>query len=460
MKNLGNMAVPSSGTLSLFGIAKEVKLNDYNNTISPSTFTQYQATISLGQMSTGGGNYPNINTSNPSSDRPDGSTPHAMSEFYAYDQDLVVNDAWVQDKNDLSTTDKTIPGFFTFLHSPTTGFNAVKNADLTTNDKTKIINRTLNSTLDYEFDSMVDGNTDTFLVAFIYNFGSYATDGIEKFAIKVNDDNELLDVKRVGANPISLSTAAVSTSTINASNNTFRAGYTIGDVGATVSHTGWVISNNAFVSNPLPSFGTSSSTAPTGGTGVGYLDYAGTEPNTSGTIQNYQVTSSNVSILANNTYAYRAIAQYTNTGVNGTSNSNAFSSGSNRHHGIIGGVQTFTVPASNDFSATVTTGWGSFYSTVFKGYVTSPVSAGSLSNTSFNGGTITGIYYQDSSSGTDYLYIYFSSTKPSFSAISINGQSLGASSTWTSATSTAWRKAYSNNIFGSNNTLVSITASY
>lgn len=83
------MAVPSSGSLSLFGIAKEVKLNDYNNTIPPSTFTQYQATISLGQMSTSGGNYPDINESNPSSDRPDGSTPHAMSEFYSYDQDLV-----------------------------------------------------------------------------------------------------------------------------------------------------------------------------------------------------------------------------------------------------------------------------------------------------------------------------------------------------------------------------------
>jgi len=452
------MAVPSSGTLSLFGIAKEVKLNDYNNTIPGNTFTQYQATISLGQMSTGGGNYPNINTSNPSSNRPDGSTPHAMSEFYAYDQDLVLNDAWVQDKNDLSTTDKTIPGFFTFLHSPTTGFNAVKNADLTTNDKTKIINRTLNSTLDYEFDSMVEGNNDTFLVAFIYNFGSYASDGVEKFAIKVSDDNDLLDVKRVGANPISLSTAAVSTSTINASNNTFRAGYTIGDVGATITFTGWVISNTGYTSNPLPNFGTSSSTAPTGGTGIGYLDYAGTEPNTSGTIQNYQVTSSTVGLTANNTYAYRAVAKYTNTGVNGTTNSNAFSSGSNRHHGIIGNVRTFTVPASNDFSATVTTGVGTFYTTTFYGYITSPVTAGSISNTSFNGATITGIYFQDSS--TDYIYIYFSSTKPSFSAISINGQSLGGSSTWTSVNSVVWRKTYSTNLFGSSGSSISITAQY
>lgn len=456
------MAVPSSGSLSLFGIAKEVKLNDYDNTIPVSTFQQYQANpISLGDMSTGGGSFPNINTSNPISDRPDGSQPHKMSEFYAYDQDLVVLDAWVQDKNDLSTTDKTIPGFFTFLSSPTTGFTAVKNTDITTNDKTKIINRTLNSTLDYEFDSMVNGTSDTFLVAFVYNFGSYATDGVSKFAIKVNDSNELLDVKLVGSNPVSLSTAAVSTSTINASNNTFRAGYTIGDVGAAISHTGWVISNNGFNSNPLPNFGASSSTAPTGGTGVGYLDYGGTEPNTSGTIQNYQVTSSSVTLTANNTYAYRAIAQYANTGVNGTTNSNAFSSSSNRFHGIIGGVRTFTVPASNDFSATVTTGTGQYYYTTFHGYGTGqPTTMGSMSNTSFNGGTIAAIYWQNNSFGSDYIYIYFTSTKKSFSAISINGQSLGASSTWTSSSNTAWRKVYSNNIFGSNNSIISITASY
>ena len=32
-----------------------------------------------------------INTGNDADDRPDGSTPHAMSEFYSYDHDLVTN---------------------------------------------------------------------------------------------------------------------------------------------------------------------------------------------------------------------------------------------------------------------------------------------------------------------------------------------------------------------------------
>ena len=38
-----------------------------------------------------------INTGNASGDRPDGSAPHAMSEFYSYDHDLVTNatfNAW------------------------------------------------------------------------------------------------------------------------------------------------------------------------------------------------------------------------------------------------------------------------------------------------------------------------------------------------------------------------------
>ena len=37
------------------------------------------------------GSYGTINTANASGDRPDGSTPHSMSEFYSYDHDLVTN---------------------------------------------------------------------------------------------------------------------------------------------------------------------------------------------------------------------------------------------------------------------------------------------------------------------------------------------------------------------------------
>ena len=72
------MAVPSSGTLSLAGIRAELATNTYNASATTQT--------SLLQCSNG--TVATINTANSASDRPDGSTPHAMSEFYAYDHDL------------------------------------------------------------------------------------------------------------------------------------------------------------------------------------------------------------------------------------------------------------------------------------------------------------------------------------------------------------------------------------
>jgi hypothetical protein len=72
---------------------------------------------------------------------------------------------------------------------------------------------------------------------------------------------------------------------------------------------------------------------------------------------------------------------------------------------------------------------------------------GSMTSYIFNGKTITGVYFQDQSS-TDYLYISFSTTKPSFSNLVINGTSYGASSTWSSSGTLSWRKAVSSNPMG------------
>ena len=72
------MAVPSSGTLSLAGIRAELATNTYNAS----------ATTQASLLQCSNGTVATINTANASSDRPDGSTPHAMSEFYAYDHDL------------------------------------------------------------------------------------------------------------------------------------------------------------------------------------------------------------------------------------------------------------------------------------------------------------------------------------------------------------------------------------
>lgn len=74
------MAVPASGELSLRGIMREVKTNNYNSGNS-------YVYVSLHSLSTGGQGA--INTANASSDRPDGNAPHTMSEFYSYDHDKV-----------------------------------------------------------------------------------------------------------------------------------------------------------------------------------------------------------------------------------------------------------------------------------------------------------------------------------------------------------------------------------
>ena len=73
------MAVPSSGVLSLLAIHNELAENDYSSGTS-------RTNVSLEDLSDG--TVATINTSNDSDDRPDGSAPHAMSEFYDYDHDV------------------------------------------------------------------------------------------------------------------------------------------------------------------------------------------------------------------------------------------------------------------------------------------------------------------------------------------------------------------------------------
>ena len=75
------MAVPSSGPISLYAIANEVDGADYDE-------EAFQGAVSLTDFSTGAGDATAINQSNASANRPNGSVPHAMSEFYSYDHDF------------------------------------------------------------------------------------------------------------------------------------------------------------------------------------------------------------------------------------------------------------------------------------------------------------------------------------------------------------------------------------
>ena len=77
------MAVPSSGELSLWKIMNEVDDDDYE------AGGQYD-NVSLEDLSDG--TVDTINTGNNPSNRPDGSAPHSMSEFYSYDHDLTKSD--------------------------------------------------------------------------------------------------------------------------------------------------------------------------------------------------------------------------------------------------------------------------------------------------------------------------------------------------------------------------------
>ena len=88
------MALTSSGQISM---------NDINVEFGRSGTT---ANSSLEDLSDG--TVATINTQNDSADRPDGSAPHAMTEFYSYDHDLAGTSWSTTDNTGLNLTD--LPG--------------------------------------------------------------------------------------------------------------------------------------------------------------------------------------------------------------------------------------------------------------------------------------------------------------------------------------------------------------
>ncbi len=89
------MAVPSSGTLSLLGLAREKQNDDYTNTtVLVGQQGNSPGAISLESCATSGNNHgPQVvmeATNTGSSSYPNSTVPHAMSEWYSYDHDAVV----------------------------------------------------------------------------------------------------------------------------------------------------------------------------------------------------------------------------------------------------------------------------------------------------------------------------------------------------------------------------------
>ena len=106
------MAVPSNGEITLLGIKRELETNNYNAT---NTYTN----ISLTDLSDG--TVDTINTN--STARPNGTAPHQMSEFHAYDHDQALGGG--------ATSFSSMPSAFSVTTNvSTTGYSDVKTATI------------------------------------------------------------------------------------------------------------------------------------------------------------------------------------------------------------------------------------------------------------------------------------------------------------------------------------------
>lgn len=97
------MALQSSGT---------IKISEINTELGRTSTT---ANTSLEDLSDG--TYATINTANPSADRPDGSAPHAMSEFYSYNHSAVTT---VGNPSDTTISFTGAPGDSEISHAAVT----------------------------------------------------------------------------------------------------------------------------------------------------------------------------------------------------------------------------------------------------------------------------------------------------------------------------------------------------
>ena len=118
------MACPSSGEITMKGIHQELNVNDYSNVVFDNN------TIKVSELHDG--TEGTINTANASSNRPNGSAPHEMSEFYSYDHDYVKSDIRLKTNIQLlGYSDLNIPIYsFKFKNDLNTTYEGVMAQDL------------------------------------------------------------------------------------------------------------------------------------------------------------------------------------------------------------------------------------------------------------------------------------------------------------------------------------------
>ena len=118
------MACPSSGEITMKGIHQELNLDDYSNAVFDGNLVK-MSHLHDGTEGT-------INTGNASSNRPNGSVPHEMSEFYSYDHDYVKSDIRLKTNIQLlGHSDLNIPIYsFKFKNDLNTTYEGVMAQDL------------------------------------------------------------------------------------------------------------------------------------------------------------------------------------------------------------------------------------------------------------------------------------------------------------------------------------------
>ena len=105
---------------------------------------------------------------------------------------------------------------------------------------------------------------------------------------------------------------------------------------------------------------------------------------------------------------------------------------------------------SYDYNSNMQVGSGSFYSSTAYGYAnnSSIHNFGTFGSINYPGGqfnsrAVDALYHQG-----NFIYFYFTISKPNWTSLVINGTNFGASSGWTSVNTTLWRYSASSNPFG------------
>lgn len=440
------MAVPSSGELKLLGIFSEKSEDDYTafNQDGESSFSLRGLSNNSHNDSTGG----NINL-NSANANPDQVAPYKMSEFYSYDHDMVAlaignqkpqvyryfstpspnNGQTISTQSALGTV-ATIPA----SNQSITGTSTKRGSFTSTNSSitTSSLNATVNNS---STNSWAIPTSGTLHNGFQYGITYYTT----MWAHSSVQNSTVLSGTTVWA-----FTAAPTVTTQAASS--VSGGFTMN---GNITGLGLGSSPASGAVHRLVKRGFVYSTTQTSPT---YFNATIAQNSASPGVFNTGSYTSNVTTSTAGTYYIRAFAY--------TEDYNTGPVAFHKYYAY-GTVATFTIAPAYDYTATITVGSDQIYTTLAYGFGDlSWPDMGSISNTTFNSNTLLGMYWQNNASGTDYVYLYFMGSKPSFTELIIGTTNLGASSSWSSNSTTSWRKAVSSNPFASVGSTTSIYANY